>query len=594
MNTKFDIEGRDLVYLFSSEKFYVVPSYQRSYVWKPENVNKLLEDLLENFTDYENDQNDFFIGSIIIYEKESEINKKEYYIIDGQQRLTTLMLILINILNFGNSYYKESENIKDFVSNDVKNLISKITQVTPKEKKVEPKISFEIREEANEFIKSAIEYAIKGELESYLKLKEKEKINSESLSNIIDAINEIIKFLDNKNNENIIKNENSFFYFTKSILSQTFFALIESKTMLDAFKLFTIINNRGLKLTNAEILKVYNLEKIKDLQENKKYSKIWEQIENYFKDDMDLFLNYIRTIYLKDKAKSQLYNEFENKIFEIEKPLINPGIEFIEKMLHYKNIYEIYIGLKKDGEHLEFAYKNIIKIMKKTYKDKIWVPALLKFIDKFENEIKLNSKLLTTFIKMLDNYHSYRWLLGYSFTKKTVDISNILLLIENSNSPKEVLESNIWKSDFNIEELTQILKGDIYLKQYCNYLLFKYETILTDDDPMIETKEKITIEHILPQKPKTDSSWWEHFSEEEHKNYLHKIGNLTLITSIKNSDLGNKEYKDKIKKIKEFLGNQLNITTSFINQNILLFDKYEINNRTDLIVNALIENYKKY
>lgn len=120
MNTKFDIEGRDLVYLFSSEKFYVVPSYQRSYVWKPENVNKLLEDLLENFTDYENDQNDFFIGSIIIYEKESEINKKEYYIIDGQQRLTTLMLILINILNFGNSYYKESENIKDFVSNDVK------------------------------------------------------------------------------------------------------------------------------------------------------------------------------------------------------------------------------------------------------------------------------------------------------------------------------------------------------------------------------------------------------------------------------------------------------------------------------------------
>ncbi|GAI50781.1 unnamed protein product, partial [marine sediment metagenome] len=122
---------------------------------------------------------------------------------------------------------------------------------------------------------------------------------------------------------------------------------VASEELEDAFRLFTIMNDRGLKLRNSDILKAENLRALSNKIDRINYAKEWEDIESYFEDDFDVFLSHLRTILVKEKARLNLLYEFEKNIYA-------PRIYDKEKK-SYKNIAPL---LKKGKETFDFIIKH--------------------------------------------------------------------------------------------------------------------------------------------------------------------------------------------------------------------------------------------
>ena len=93
---------------------------------------------------------------------------------------------------------------------------------------------------------------------------------------------------------------------------------VATEDLEDAFRLFMILNDRGIPLRNSDILKSTNLGALDNEVDKIKYAKIWEQAEGELGDDFDRFLNHIRTILVKEKARLSLLKEFEDKIYKVD------------------------------------------------------------------------------------------------------------------------------------------------------------------------------------------------------------------------------------------------------------------------------------
>src|ERR1019366_2910353 len=138
----------------------------------------------------------------------------------------------------------------------------------------------------------------------------------------------------------------------KFLLNKVLFIYVSTEDLEDAFRLFTILNDRGIPLRNSDILKSMNLGALRKPEEKVKYAKMWEEAEGELGDDFDRFLNHVRTILVKDKPRLNLLQEFEDKIYEPKerdkatgqkKPiLLSKGHEtfvVIEKYLdHYRTL----------------------------------------------------------------------------------------------------------------------------------------------------------------------------------------------------------------------------------------------------------------
>ena len=113
--------------------------------------------------------------------------------------------------------------------------------------------------------------------------------------------------------------------------------MLSASTLEDAFRLFSIMNDRGLKLTNADILKASNLEKVTDKEEKARFARRWEEIQDDLGDDFDRFLSYVRTMILKTRPKMNLLDEYEKEIFQ--KEVISRGKSFFNVIFKAYNYY---------------------------------------------------------------------------------------------------------------------------------------------------------------------------------------------------------------------------------------------------------------
>lgn len=164
----------------------------------------------------------------------------------------------------------------------------------------------------------------------------------------------------------------------------------KSLVLLHFLRLFTVLNSRGVPLSNADILKSMNLDAIKDKEKQKLYAKKWEDIEDSFKqDEFDRFLSHIRAILIKQKARATLLNEFENIIYNKDNPLLSKGLSTIDFIERYYNIYRKIVLLDEHeqgstNKELGIEYKNLINILNAAFSSTDWMPPLLVYYDKFK------------------------------------------------------------------------------------------------------------------------------------------------------------------------------------------------------------------
>ena len=511
-------------------RWYRIPEYQRPYVWGKDQVNDLLDDI--SFAQQNDDKAEYFLGSIVFQTKKTE---KEVYqeddLLDGQQRMTTLFLITAIIRDI-------TENAK------LKSICNEIIFQDENEFDGTPeriRIIFDIREEVKEFVDKFIKKdsglndtnALKQELKSTKDL---------SIKNMINVIFEIQNYF---KRTDTISVENFFKYLNNRVLM----IYVSSSSLEDAFKLFTVMNDRGIKLRNSDILKAENLHLVSNTN-REKYAKEWEEIENYFEEDFDVFLSHLRTILVKEKARKNLLDEFEENIYFTKGtkkgtlPLLVKGEDTFKYIKKYKKHFDEIFN--QDHFHIFGNYKfdNLITIMKNVLPADLWIAPLLRYYDKFgENN-------LVTFLEKLDNKFSSDWIIGLTPTSRIENMNNIIKIIDSTNDTVDILKNKIFK--INQNDFMNVLGENIYGKRFARYILYKLDYLYGNSDKM-NVPSVITVEHILPQTPKDNSQWKIDFTDQEREEWRHKIGNLVLISRRKNSSQGRKDYADK--KTKYFKNN---------------------------------------
>lgn len=309
------------------ERWYRVPEYQRPYVWGADEVSDLLEDVSAALETRPGSQ--YFLGSIVFQTKDKRDPKETLYqeddLLDGQQRLTTCL-----ILHAVGRDLTSDNQLRDTCHKAVFQEENQFDGVPER-----MRIVFDIRAEVRNFVQKFLK-PIKG-TDDEESLRDALKAEDVSIRNMAAAILQIRKYFVTLGSADLEK-------FFKFFRNHVLLIYVASTQLEDAFRLFTVLNDRGMKLRNSDILKSMNLSALREEgaleQEIRESSILWEEIENELGDDFDTFLQHIRTVLVKEKAKQGLLQEFEDIIYKStalnKVPLLSPGKKTINLLKRYK------------------------------------------------------------------------------------------------------------------------------------------------------------------------------------------------------------------------------------------------------------------
>jgi len=538
--------------IFSEEFWFIVPQYQRPYVWQEENIQELIDDLYYAF---ENKQNsEYFLGALVL-KRTTEKEFREYEILDGQQRLTTLCMMMAVIRDL-----IKKPQYKYTLSQMIYQEENELLKVPSRNR-----IKYNTRDKVKDFVKDYI--IANGSKRDLVNYHEDTNI---SVSNMAKAISTMHTIFENK------ENLESFAVF---LLNNVLFIYVSTDNTEDAFRLFTILNDRGIPLSNADILKSINIGEIseEDLDE---YSKHWEYLEEKYHKGFDRFLSFVRTILLKNKPSSNLLDEYEKNIYQ--KNILKKGKNTIDFLIELDGIYDKIIDL--NDENLSNEYKNLVTIMKLGLHSDEWIPTVLSYFLKFEYYN------LDEFIKKLEYKFIGDLMSNVSPSKRRENLNNIIKTIEIvSKENIDILFENRELFDIDKNIFRKNINGDIYGKKYTKYLLLKMEYLMNDNSVYLSNYKEISIEHVLPQNPLKKSHWRRDFTEEQRKLWTNKLSNLVLISNKKNVKLANLDFK---KKKEEYLKNRMDVFNSskiFLDKSSK-WDETNLRNRQNIMVNMLINN----
>lgn len=332
--------------------------------------------------------------------------------------------------------------------------------------------------------------------------------------------------------------DSDFARFVRYLLNNALFIYVATEDLDDAFRLFTILNDRGIPLSNSDILKAKNLGAVTKESERNKWAEYWEEVEGEMgRDEFDRFLSLVRTIYVKDKAREGLLKEFDERIYGARPPLLALGSESFEAVKAYKNAFDEAILLDDLPASLGNAYRNRINVMRRGLPSTDWIPPVLAWYRKFKTDRLLD------LVGRIDNKFSADWVVQLTPTQRINNMNDVLKLIEAAETPAEVLTSKVF--DFDLKQLQGLLDGAIYGRRFARYVLLRLEYLLASHAAPLNLPDEISVEHILPQNPDGTSQWVKDFNEEQRERWLHRLGNLMLLSRRKNTSLGNLDFASK-------------------------------------------------
>jgi uncharacterized protein with ParB-like and HNH nuclease domain len=571
------IESDKLLVRDVFSKWFRIPEYQRPYVWDNDQVTELLDDVMTAKTS--NPDSQYFLGSMVLRRKDKEEGStkyEEYDLLDGQQRLTTLFLITAVVRDL----------TPDSNTSRLKTCHETIYQMANPDDNIPERlrIVFDIRDQVKDFINEFVKESRGTEREVELKQKIDNPSEDISIRNLSKAILTIRNYF----------STNSIDDFFPYLRSNVLMIYVAAEELEDAFRLFTVMNSRGVKLRNSDILKAENLGMVKDSKKRMDLAKKWEETETYFGEDFDAFLSHLRTILVKQKAAVSLLKEFEDNIYHPKsfdrntktytklKPLLQKGEETFKFIEKYKKHYEQLFDNDNYNLTSSFELYNYLYMMQKGFEADYWIAPLMRYYEKFK------TTHLVEFVKALDNKFANDWLVGLTPTIRIENVNAIIQDIDDAVDSQSLLKKDCLLIDK--PDLMNVFNGNIYGKRAARYVLLKLDLLFHGHTTKIEMPDTISIEHILPQTPPDNSQWKSDFTDSERFDWTNKLGNLVLISRRKNSSQSNRDYFDKKEKYFksniELFSNSVRIYQQFPNWKLT-----DLKKNHDDVVNKMKEGF---
>ena len=568
---------------------YTVQYYQREYNWETKQIEELIEDLTNEFNEFYKDGDrqidvrnygDYFLGPIILTDDNA--------IIDGQQRLSSLTLLLIYL----NNLQKQQTNLPKV---NIDNLIysemygQKTFCINVTEREVCLASLFETGD-----------YDITNE-------------QSESVINLYNRYKDIERIFPDELKGSPLP------VFIEWLIDNVSLVEIRTDSEQDAHKVFVTMNDRGLRLTPTEMLKGYLLSEMDDNTIRNKANDLWKnkivQLKEIEKDgDADFIKNWLRAQYAETIREGK--KDAENKDFDIigttfhkwvreNKSVmgLNSSADFEKFILKNFRMYaDIYIRLKeysrKFNKDYEYVFYNADRGFTLQYQ--IILSAIKS--DDTQDVVNKKIKMVSCFI---DQFISIR-----IFNFKTVDYSSIRYTVFNITKMirnKDIKElAEILKRYINNMELTLEGIDGFYLNQFTRrYMLhiLSRMTYYVEEQSGInsnfadyvnrEQKNPYDIEHIWADDYTQGNHQLEFSTEEEFKDFRNRFGGLLILPKDKNRSLQDMEYSKKVIKYdsENLLARTLNqncynnnpLFLCFMNNTQLPFKPYAQFNKAELI-----------
>ena len=520
MSTKIKGAEYPLAKIFSSDFDYDIPSFQRPYAWTEEETGELFDDL---FDFYENEGTDeqYFLGSVVLVKED---DKPHAEVIEGQQRLTTLTILLAAI----------TSKLSGDDRNDFKNYIIEPGRAS---QGIASKPRLQIRKRDRDFFKKYIQDMKFDELFALAP----EAQDTEAKANIIRNA----KLLMDRIHDNL-PSESAIIQFGAFLVQRCLLVAVSTPTEQAAFRIFSVMNSRGMSLLATDIIKADVIGAIPE-QKQQEYNDKWEELEvELSRSGFNDLFGHIRMIKTKIKAKKSLQEEFYKYVL----PDINAStaIDFIENTLEpYADAYSAIKNSQYIGTSGVDEVNDILRWLNRI-DNSDWVPVAMLYYVKHKN----NANAMNQFLRRLERLAAYMRATSWDVSHRIERYAKVLDDIENADDTG--YGSSIELTATEIAEFLDRLNSDIYkmVSNKRNYLILRLDSFVSDGAAKYDSKV-LTIEHVLPQTITPGSKWEANWPDAaERDQWLHKIGNILPLSKRKNSQAQNYEFD--VKKEKYFKG----------------------------------------
>ena len=499
--------------IFCDDFVFQVPNYQRPYAWTPEEAGELLEDLIISMQDQEgndNGSNPYFLGSIVLIKNE---NEPDALIVDGQQRLVTLTILFSVIRTLVKTTHAEDITKRIYEKGDT--ILG-----------TQNRYRLTVRKRDKDFFREYIQN------EGGIRVLEGMEDNlPDSCKNMRDNALHFLKRLK-------VLNENERLSLVKHISLHCYIVAVSTPDLDSAYRIFSVLNDRGMDLSLTDILKAEIIGKIGKVEEDR-YTEKWEDIENQLgREAFEDMFAHLRMISAKKKVRSSVLQEFRTFVNPTENP-----VEFIDKIL--LPMGELFDQIRNASFEGTSRVDKINKYL--TYLNRIdnfdWQPSAILFSTSNRND----TKILLRFLKKLERLATGMMIIRADINYRLERYGRLLAAIEEKDKLFDD-DSPLQLTRREQGNIISELNGELY-----KVVKIRLPVLLRLDEALSEGEASydfpiISVEHVLPQTPPDDSKWLEWWDDEEKRaKTLHRIGNLALLSRRKNSLAKNYEFEKKKK-----------------------------------------------
>lgn len=501
-------EERTISNILTDHICYEIPPYQRPYSWETENVQQLLDDIWDA---HQAKDAEYFIGSVITIERERD---RRYDVVDGQQRLTTLNLVLARL---------RDQIADDAVKADLGKRILPRNVYTGEAET--PRLL--LRKKDQSFFRKHILEAqpVAGRAEADLEAPQRHLLEN---GRMVDAFCRPKSQLELK-------------LFANYLLSKVYVVFVTTQSWQSAYRLFNVLNARGIPLSNADLIKNALFGRLGvEASRSEELEASWLELEEELGiERMDSFFGHHRTSIVAAKARGSLHEEIE--------PLIaaqkgGPFAFMGAARISAENYMHIIEADLQDAEALR-ALRGLRRV---EYDE--WIPALLAFLNK-----PVTGMDEAEYVVLLEKITMQNWVRRLGRTARLTVYYQLISAINGGKAAGEV--RGIFAKNANNDEFLALLGGEVYGKPFDTALLLRLEEAAQDESVTKSYSGRLTIEHVLPQALK-DDYWKTRFDEATHAFWLHRLGNLALLCGHKNYkaqyydfDRKRRIYSDRNKKV---------------------------------------------
>lgn len=499
--------------IFSDEYVFSIPGYQRPYSWGVDQAQELLDDLLGYMRTggaQLEEVSPYFLGSLVLIKRETS---PAATVVDGQQRLTTLTLLLSCI-----RAVVEDEAVRRGITKRIYDP-GDIVSAT------ENHYRLTLRERDREFFRERIQH--EGGVEQ---LAESSDALPDSQARLRANARHFIGVLRELAPANLIR-------LVQFIVTRCYLVAVATPDLDSAYRIFGVMNSRGLDLSATDILKAEIIGAIPPAARNA-YTEKWEQLEDDLgRDGFGELFSHIRMVYRKAKPQGTLLKEFREHVGPAD-----PSV-FVDQVLQpmaqaFREVSDADYASQKHAEQINDSLRWLNRI---EFKD--WMPAALAFFTRHRGA----PENLLAFVSDLERL-AYSMLIRKAGVNERIErISRLTAAIE-AGDDLYAPDSALQLSPQEQFATYAALDGPLYQTHSARALsviLLRLDALVSDGSKTM-SHQQVTVEHVLPQQPRPNSEWVQWLpSPQDRALWVHRLGNLALLNRKKNSSASNYEFARK-------------------------------------------------